>query len=367
MKNTHAIDRYYMRKALGLAKQGLGFTSPNPPVGAIIVKDNRIIGQGYHKQAGSSHAEIIALNEAGDDVKGATLYVTLEPCCHQGKTPPCCSSLLHTGLKRVVIGSIDPNPQVKGKGMQILRDAGIEVTSGILKKESDYLIRFFQHSIRFQRPYITLKLALSLDGKIACSSGESKWITGELSRKYVHALRGQYDAIMVGTNTILVDNPSLTVRSKHKRRQPHKIIIDLQGRIPLHFNCFVKSENENIYAIMGKSLPDYVKKEVRALKVEVIEVETEMHSSHLFPTVFHTLGKMGINSVLVEGGSRLAGTLIENGLVDELNFFVAPKIIGEGIPAISGWGVQSLQKAPVVKVYKTLHLRQDYLFKAYCQ
>lgn len=365
MKNRSALDRYYMRKALGLAQQGLGFTAPNPPVGALIVKDEHIIGQGYHKQAGEPHAEIIALEDASHNVRGATLYVTLEPCCHQGKTPPCCNTLIDAGISRVVIGSIDPNPKVQGKGLQCLQKAGIEVTRHVLEKETDSLIRFYKHFILNQRPYITLKLALSLDGKIATSSGESKWITGSLSRKYVHALRRQYDAIMVGTNTILFDNPSLTVRNIHSKRQPHRIILDLKGRIPLHYNCFVQSENEKTFIIMGKSLPDYVKKEASSLQAEVLEVEDEMDPSHLFPTILYELGKRGITSIFVEGGSRLAGTLIENDLVEELNFFMAPIIIGEGTPAISGWGIKSIKNAPQVEVYKMVSFRKDYLFKAY--
>ncbi len=365
MKNNNAVNQFYMRKALALAKQGLGFTSPNPPVGAIIVRNEQITGKGFHQKAGEPHAEILALQDAGQHAEGATMYVTLEPCCHQGKTPPCTTSLIRAGIKKVVIGSIDPHKAVNCQGIQELQNAGLEVITGVLKEKTDYLLRFFQHFIQYQRPYITLKLALSLDGKIAAASKESKWITGDLSRKYVHALRRQHDAVMVGTNTILIDNPSLTVRNVRQTRQPHKIILDLKGRIPLHFNCFGRAEQERIFVIMGKSVPDYIKKEVSSLPAEVLEVEDEMPSAHLFPTIFHMLGKKGITSILVEGGSQLAGTLIENELVEELNFFMAPIIIGEGMPAISGWGVKSLQNAPRLNIYKVTPFRQDYLFKAH--
>lgn len=363
MNNIKTMDEKYMRQALGLAKKGLGFTHPNPPVGAVIVKDGTVIGSGYHHQAGMPHAEVEAFNSLEESAEGATIYVTLEPCCHEGRTPPCTKRIIEEKIGRVVIGSTDPNPKVAGKGLEQLEEAGIEVCSGVLEKQTDHLIRCFRKHILRSRPYVFLKMAMTLDGKIANKQGESKWITNEKSRKYVHVLRHQMDAIMVGTNTALNDNPFLTVRLENTKRQPDRVIIDMHGRVPLFANCFMSHAGEKIYVVISSSIPEVIKDQYRDQGLELIEMDpTEAHSNLHFLMI--KLAQLGISSLLVEGGSALAGSFVKEELVDEMLLFIAPKMIGEGIPVISGWGVESMKNARKVEIDKILHFGKDILLKA---
>jgi diaminohydroxyphosphoribosylaminopyrimidine deaminase/5-amino-6-(5-phosphoribosylamino)uracil reductase len=315
----------YMKRALTLAKKGLGKTSPNPVVGCVIVNDSKIVGEGWHKKAGGHHAEIHALDMAGNKSRGADVYVTLEPCNHTGKTPPCTDALIRAGVKRVFCGFSDPNPIVNGAGLMALKNAGIETASGILEDECRAINRHFLKFIKSSQPYVTYKCAMTLDGKIASVTGVSRWISCEASRKIAHRMRAHNDAIMVGVDTIIADNPHLTVRHL-KGRNPLRIIVDSHLRTP-----------ESVAVLSGNMASDTL--------IVTTETNPKVHARYLrtgarmlvcnscngkvdLTDLWNKLGKMGIQSVLLEGGSRLAGEALAHGLIDECVFFYAPKVIG---------------------------------------
>ena len=316
-----------MKRALELAQKGIGYTSPNPLVGAVIVKDGKIIGEGYHEIFGGNHAEINAFKNATEDVRGATMYVTLEPCSHYGKTPPCANAIVEKGIKKVVIGLKDPNPLVSGNGIKILEDNGIEVISGVLEEEGRKLNEIFLKYITTKLPFCIMKTAMTLDGKIAAYTGDSKWITGELSRNYVHKLRHRVSGIMVGIGTILKDDPLLNTRLENGQgKDPIRIIVDSKLRIPLESNVLnIKSNSKTIIATTQNAN----KEKLKALEekgAEVIITPAMDRVDLVF--LMKALGERKIDSVLLEGGSELNYSALNEGIVDKVNSFIAPKIIG---------------------------------------
>jgi diaminohydroxyphosphoribosylaminopyrimidine deaminase/5-amino-6-(5-phosphoribosylamino)uracil reductase len=315
----------YMKRALTLARKGIGRTSPNPAVGCIIVKKGAVIGEGWHKKAGGPHAETHALEMAGAAAKGSDVYVTLEPCCHTGKTPPCCDALIKAGVKRVIVGMSDPNPQVSGGGIAALQQAGIETSCGVLKDACQAINLPFIKQITTGIPYVTYKCAMTLDGNIATITGESRWISCEDSRKHVHRMRSRMDAVMVGVDTVIADNPQLTVR--HVRgRNPLRIIVDTRLRTPE--SVIVLSDPHSTKTIIATTETNpkvhlrYLKQGATIIVCEQLDGRVSMKD------LLQKLGAMGVQSILLEGGSHLAGDLLQHDLIDELVFFVAPKIIG---------------------------------------
>ena len=312
------LDVKYMKRALELAKMGSGYTNPNPLVGAVIVKDGRIIGEGYHQVYGSHHAEVNAFINATEDVSGATMYVTLEPCSHFGKTPPCADAIVENKIKKVIIGLKDPNPIVSGRGIKILQENGIEVVIGILSEEGKKLNEIFLKYITTKMPFCFMKTAMTLDDKIATYTGDSKWVTGELSREYVHQLRHRVAGIMVGVGTILSDDPLLTTRLKNANgSDPIRIIVDSSGRIPLEAKVLnLKSKSGTIVATTEKA----DKAKIKALKEKGTKVIITPLKNNKVDLMFlmKTLGEQKIDSVLLEGGSELNYSALEEGIVDKV-------------------------------------------------
>lgn len=338
-----AMESKFMLRALELAKQGCGNVSPNPLVGAVIVKDGRIIGEGFHETYGGLHAERNALLDCrtrGESASGADIYVTLEPCCHHGKQPPCTDALIEAGLRRVYVGSRDPNPLVSGKGIAILRSHGIEVEEQILREACDAMNVIFFHYIRTGLPFVLLKYAMSLDGKIACSNGASRWITGEQARRHVHETRNRYASVMVGINTVLADDPSLSCRIPGGRN-PIRIVCDSSLRIPLH-SALVQSASD-IRTIIACCEAHSAEKrsalEQRGCEILVCGKAAQVDLAELF----RRLGEKQIDSVLLEGGATLAWSALSLGLVNRVHAYIAPKLIG-GVAApspLGGCGVKN--------------------------
>lgn len=313
-----------MKLAIELASSTIGQTSPNPPVGAVVVKDGSVVGLGCHVKAGQPHAEVHALNMAGTKSIGSTVYVTLEPCSHHGKTPPCADLLIEKKVKRVVIATQDDNPKVSGKGISKLKEAGIEVEIGVCREEAQNLYKGFFTFINKNRPHITLKAALSLDGKLSTYSGDSKWITGEKARQKVHEERRLHDCILVGVGTVLFDNPSLTVRLEQETRQPVRVILDSSLKTPVDSNITNTSNAKTIIfvgnQITGKQQIPYQEKGIEIIKTSESKVKVS--------EVMSLLAEMGYHSVYVEGGSEIHTSFIKENLFDELILYYAPKLIG---------------------------------------
>jgi diaminohydroxyphosphoribosylaminopyrimidine deaminase/5-amino-6-(5-phosphoribosylamino)uracil reductase len=318
-------DEFYMRTALQMATATKGQTGTNPMVGCVIVKNGAIIGMGAHLRRGSHHAEIAALNMAGDAAQGAVVYVTLEPCSHTGKTPPCSSALIAAGVRRVVIAGLDPNPLVAGNGKAALEAAGIATTVGVLQHEAERLNEVFFKYIRTGLPFVAVKTASTLDGKLAARSGDSRWITGEESRAYVHALRHQYAAVMVGVNTVLADDPQLTARSEVDSVQPLRIVVDSRMRIPLHSKLLCENPERTI--VLTTSAAD------EHVREQIIKTGARVMVCGAGPVVdlreaMRQLGQYEINSILLEGGGVLNGAMLEQKLIDKAYLFFAPQIVG---------------------------------------
>ncbi|MEG0772212.1 bifunctional diaminohydroxyphosphoribosylaminopyrimidine deaminase/5-amino-6-(5-phosphoribosylamino)uracil reductase RibD [Clostridium sp.] len=361
------MDIQYMKRALDLAKLGIGFTNPNPLVGAVIVKDGKVIGEGYHEVYGSHHAEVNAFKNATDDVKGATMYVTLEPCSHYGKTPPCAMAIVEKGIKKVVIGLKDPNPLVSGKGIKILEDAGIEVVTGVLEEDGRELNEVFLKYITTKTPFCVMKTAMTLDGKIATYTGDSKWITGESSRKYVHELRHKLSGIMVGIGTIIVDDPMLTTRlDKIKGSDPVRIVIDSTGKIPLDAKVLnLHSNAQTIIATTEKANADKIKS-LKEKGAEVIVTPLKSNGVDL-SYLMGVLGEMKIDSILLEGGSKLNYSALEEGIVDKVNAFIAPKIIGgdNAKTPVGGNGKEYMREAITLSDIKIHNFHEDIMIEGY--
>lgn len=354
----------YMRLALKLSLKAKGKTSPNPIVGAVVVKNNRIVGTGYHKRCGQAHAEAIALDKAGKNAKGAALYVTLEPCTHYGKTPPCVDKIIKSGIKEVVVGMIDPNPLNNGKGIGILKQHNIKVLTGVLENEIRPTNEVFIKYITRRMPFVTVKIAQSLDGKIASRRGDSKWITSDKSRSFAHRLRADYDAIMVGINTVLRDNPRLD--PWFSKKPIVKIIVDSQLSVSQDASMF--TENSKVILATLASLPGQETENRRLLsrKATILEVREKAGQVNL-KDLFKKLAAMDITNILVEGGGTLVGSLFDEGLVDKILFFLSPKIIGgkDAISSVMGLGVSRVDKAFKLKNVKYKKLGEDFLVEGY--
>jgi len=354
-----------MQQALELAARGKGKTSPNPMVGALVVKGGKVISRGYHKKAGTPHAEVIALNKAGVKARGATLYVTLEPCCHTDKkTPPCTNAIINAGIQTVVVAIRDPNPKVSGKGIKELRKAGISTKVGVLKSEAAKLNEVFEKYITTKEPFVLLKIAQSLDGKIATAKGESKWITGEKARKRVHQLRDEFDALLVGIGTVQADNPSLDCRNKGGA-SPYRIIVDSSLQISLHAKALKHTDKKTVIATTVKAN----KHKVNAIEKmgHTIIVIREKEGRVNLKSLMKELGKMNITSVMIEGGSSISASALAAGIVDKVMFFVAPKIIGgiDSIPSVGGKSPAILNKAPQLRDLNAVPFGEDILLEAY--
>ncbi|MGY0692588.1 bifunctional diaminohydroxyphosphoribosylaminopyrimidine deaminase/5-amino-6-(5-phosphoribosylamino)uracil reductase RibD [Virgibacillus sp. FSP13] len=335
------MDDDYMRFALRLAKEVLGQTSPNPPVGAVVVNEGEILGFGAHLKAGEAHAEVHALEMAGDKANGATIYVTLEPCSHYGKTPPCVELIIEKGIKRVVIAVTDPNEKVAGKGIEELRKAGIDVEVGILQAEAEQINAAFFHFIKTGAPYVTVKSAVSLDGKTATVNGDSKWITGEQARMDVHHYRHTHDAILVGVNTVIMDNPSLTTRLPNGGRNPVRIILDTHLRTPIDANV-VTDNQADTWIFVGKNTSNQTMTPYQSRdRVKVIQLDEEVIP---IEKVLKVLGSKGIMSVFVEGGAEINGAFLEERRLNQMILYLAPKLIGgkTAPTAFAGRGFQSI-------------------------
>ena len=370
-------DIEYMQRAIALAKKGAGFVNPNPMVGCVVVKDNEIIAEGYHEYYGGLHAERNALTHTTADCKGATLYVTLEPCCHHGKTPPCTDIIIEKGIKKVVVGLLDPNPLVSGKGISILQNAGIEVVTGVEVDKIKELNKVFLKYIKTKRPYVILKTAMTLDGKIASYTGDSKWITNDKSRQLVHKLRSEMMGIVAGIGTVKADNPMLNCRLEGQQttdnrqqsvRQPIRIIVDTKASISLDSNI-VKTANEyrTILAVGQQSTVNRQQSKINELEsfnVEILQCE-EKDGRVDINDLMIKLGEKGVDSLLLEGGSCLNAAFLEAGCVDEVYAFIAPKIIGgeHSKSPIGGKGIELMKDAITFDKVEIEQIENDILIK----
>ena len=365
MDETHIA---FMQRALDLARQAKGRTSPNPLVGAVIVKDGKVIGEGYHQKAGSPHAEVHALNAAGEDAKGATLYTTLEPCCHWGRTPPCTEALIRAGIAHVYVADGDPNPKVAGKGVQQLQDAGINVHVGVHRQKASDLNEVHRKYIQTGRPFVILKTAMSLDGKIATASGESQWITSEASRQRGHEIRDTVDAILVGRGTVASDNPTLTTRLQDREGQDAtRIVLDSHGRTHTDARIFNAESEAGVIVAVTPAAPSENIDALEKAGAEVITVP-DAHSKVCFKHLMEILGKREITSVLIEGGSEINASALAAEVVDKVMCFIAPKLIGgQNAPGpIGGVGIRSLTEAVnLQRVSITPIAEHDFLIEGY--
>lgn len=356
-------DKFFMKRAIFLAKKANWRTSPNPMVGAVIVKNGRIISEGYHKKAGLPHAEAEAIMNAKESLQGATLYVSLEPCCHKDKkTPPCTDAIIKAGIKRVVIAMRDPNPKVSGRGIEILNSHGIQVTEGVLEEEAKKLNEFYIKYITTKTPFVILKIAMTLDGKIATPTGQSKWITSEKSRKLVHLMRSRVDALLSAYGTVLKDNPMFTSRIKGGKN-PLRVIIDPEIRIPLSYHVYNPPPN-TIVVVHERKLNDDKIKILKDRGIEIIAFSSEKVD---LQWLMKELGKREITSLMIEGGSSLNSYALWSGIVDKLMIFIAPKIIGgaKSYPSVGGQNYKNLDEAFAVKDLKVKRLGDDILIEGY--
>ncbi len=353
-------DQNYMLQAIQLAKQGEGWTNPNPMVGAVIVKNGRIIGKGYHKKCGELHAERNAIASLTESAEGATIYVTLEPCCHYGKTPPCTEAIIEQKIKRVVIGSRDPNPKVSGKGIKMLQEAGIEVIEDFMREECDRLNPVFFHYITMKTPYVVMKYAMTLDGKIATKTGASKWITGEAARAEVQHMRHRYMGIMAGIGTVLADDPMLNVRVEGWK-SPIRILCDSGLRIPLD-GQIVKSAGKyrTIVAYADSENTEAKRKRLHEMGVETICCPDENNQVDL-KKLMRYLGEEGIDSILLEGGGTLNDSALRAGIVQEVQAFIAPKLFGgmNSKTPVEGIGVRFPSEAVKLKCTDICQIGED--------
>ena len=359
-----AQDDYYLRMACRLARKAAGRTSPNPMVGAVIVRAGKIVGRGYHRFAGGDHAEIIALKRAGAKARGATLYLTLEPCSHHGRTPPCAAEVIRAGIRRVVCGTQDPNPLVAGRGIRQLRRAGIEVRVGVLEDEAHNLIEAFAKFITHRMPFVTLKLAASLDGRIATATGDSHWISGEASRLMVHRLRNEVDAVLVGSGTLRADDPQLTCRIAGGRN-PLRVVLDSRLRISPKAKVLRQADGQKTIVAAGAGASARKKRAVEALGAQVWRLPLK-HKQVAWRPLMRKLAGLGVVSVLIEGGGAIAASALEEKVVDKILFFYAPKILGgDGRPMIDSLGLRRVEQAIRVKDWHFTRSGTDLLVTGY--
>lgn len=351
----------YMKLAISLARKGEGRVSPNPLVGAVIVKDNTIIGRGYHRKYGSLHAERDALHNLTADCSGAEMYVTLEPCCHHGKQPPCTEAIIASGIRKVYVGSADPNPLVAGKGVQLLREHGIEVKEHVMEPECDSLNPVFFHYIQNKTPYVALKYAMTLDGKTATYTGKSKWITGEAARTHVHMLRNRFTAIMAGIETVLLDDPMLNCRLEHGHN-PIRIICDSRLRIPLSSRIMQTATEIHTIIAACDTADRARKKALEQAHASVLTVPEQ--NGHLnLPILMQKLAEQKIDSILLEGGGTLAEAMLREQLVQQIYAYIAPKLFGGNgrYSPVSGHGVKIPDEAWQFELEEILPLGKDLL------
>ena len=353
--SASAVDLRFMRRALQLARRGAGRVSPNPMVGAVVVRDGQIVGEGYHLYEKRHHAEVVALDRAGDRARGAALYVTLEPCAHWGRTPPCMERVVEAGIREVFVAVTDPSPQVAGKGLHYLRSRGIRVHEGLCGEEALRLNEAFFFFVRHRRPFCLLKLALTLDGRIAAPGGDSKWITGEKARRHVHRHRFLYDAVLVGIETVLTDDPSLDVRWRSRKRI-RKVVLDSRLRTPANSRLFQSGDPVWIFHSCPRP-PD----SPLADRARLVQVPQEGPFLS-WPAVLESLGGDSINSLIVEGGGRVAGSSLQAGVIQRIHFYYGPKILGSrGIPGVGELQVSRLADALSVSSLKVRRLGRDFL------
>lgn len=365
------VKEDYMRIALELAATAEGYTSPNPMVGCVVVKDNKIIASGCHERYGEFHAERNALTKCSEDLTGTDLYVTLEPCCHYGKTPPCTDIIIERGIKRVFVGSMDSNPLVAGKGVEILRSHGIYVETGILAEECRKLNEVFYYNMEHEMPFVAMKYAMTLDGKIACENGASKWVTSEKSRLYVQKLRKRYKGIMAGIGTVLQDNPMLNLRLEGETITPVRIICDTNLRIPMDSKIVNTAGNIRTIVACGKKVLKEQKarekaEELKAMGMEIIEISEDNSGINLTELMDH-LYKMKIDGILLEGGGILNASMLKEGLVNKVYAFIAPKLIGgkDALSPIEGEGVKSMGDAFRLKHITMEEMDEDIFITGY--
>ncbi len=356
----------YMKRSLSLARRALGAVSPNPAVGAVVVKEGKIVGEGWTQQPGQAHAEVLALRRAGAKAAGAVLYTTLEPCSHFGRTPPCTDAIIEAGIAEVCAATIDPNPLVNHSGLSRLQEAGIKLNVGECEEEAAELMEAYAKHITTGLPFVTAKFAMSLDGKIATRSGDSKWITGEESKRYVHELRAASDAIMVGINTVLADDPQLTARDEQGSpldRQPLRIIVDSRGRMPREARLLAEP-GDTLVAVAENATRSAV--EQADAEIEVMPAED---GSVDLSSLMRLLGQKDITSVFVEGGGTLLGTLFDQGLIDKVIAFVAPTIIGgkDAPSPIAGLGVEKMADALRLHRSRVMQSGRDVAVIGYCE
>jgi diaminohydroxyphosphoribosylaminopyrimidine deaminase/5-amino-6-(5-phosphoribosylamino)uracil reductase len=372
MQNFSIDDQKYMARALNLARRGEGSTSPNPMVGAVVVKDGEIIGEGYHQQYGGPHAEVFALEAAGEAARGADIYVTLEPCSHYGKTPPCAQKVIDSGIKRAVIAMVDPNPEVAGRGIEMLKEAGIEVEVGLFQEKAEVLNESFLKYIQSEYPFVYLKKAQTLDGYIATSTGDSKWITNSKARLEGHKLRHRVDAIMVGIGTVLADNPSLTARLEAENGiDPLRIILDPLLDIPLDAKIINQQSEAETLIICADDFPPAraaailakKKKLMEKEQVQLLSFKAENDDYFELREILKSLHQRKISSLLVEGGARLSHTFLQEDLVDKFYYFIAPKIYGgsDGIASFCGSGPKMMSAAVELKITEQKNLGDNIL------
>jgi len=359
-------DESYIKLAIEIAKKGDGKVSPNPLVGCIIVKNDRILGAGFHEKFGGKHAEVNAIEKTGNNTEGATLYSNLEPCSHYGKTPPCVDLIISSKIKKVVIGTLDMNPQISGKGVKKLKAAGIEVKVGVLENECIALNKFFFKYITKKLPYVTLKAAQTIDGKIADKTGESSWISSVPSRKYVHSLRAKYDAVLVGAGTVEKDDPKLTVRLT-EGRNPKRIILDPNLGLKLNHKIFTRNSDKNLIVITSKKSIGKKRRinKLNSLGVTLLFAKEEKEDRINLKSALRELQKIGIASVLVEGGSQVFTSFIKENLFDDMITFISPKILGCGVPVVGNLGIKQLQKSLKIKINNVEKIGDDVLVEFY--
>ncbi|MFP4532690.1 MAG: bifunctional diaminohydroxyphosphoribosylaminopyrimidine deaminase/5-amino-6-(5-phosphoribosylamino)uracil reductase RibD [Desulfobacterales bacterium] len=360
-------DPFYMHIALDLAENGRGYTSPNPMVGAVVVKDGTIIGKGWHEAIGGPHAEVNALDHAGEQAAGATLYVTLEPCHHHGRTPPCTERIIAAGIRRVVIAAADPNPKVTGGGANYLKSQGLDISMGICEEEALEQNEAFFKFIQMGRPFVFLKCAATLDGRIATRTGDSKWVTGPASRQYVHELRHWADAILVGVGTVKADNPSLTARlDGEKGIDPHRIILDTRLSIPEDAKVLQIESASDTLIIFNET--DDPEKPERLAEKGVELLKAPLTNGLLdFSAVIDMLGQKTVTSLMIEGGSRVLGAALRAGIADKIYFFYAPKILGgdDGIPICGGPGPELMAGSIPIENIHVKRFDEDVLISGY--
>jgi len=372
LQKTSSVDEQFMRRALVLAERGFGMTSPNPMVGAVLVRDGKVVGRGWHHRAGLPHAEIEALTDAkkrGQKSKGATLYVTLEPCCTHGRTPPCTSAIVAAGIKRVVVGAMDPNVDHSGKGFAILKRAGVAVVRGVLREACANLNESFNHWIVRRTPFVTVKAAMTLDGKIATARGESKWITGEESREHGMKLRQGSDAILVGINTIMADNPRLTVRTCHREKPIRRIVLDSTARTPRNAQILADEQAALTTIVVSRNAPEHRVASL-AKRVNLLTAPRTgsggVNGRIDLRWLLRTLGTQDVTSLLVEGGGEVNASFLHGGFAQRVAFFYAPKILGgrDARKAVGGDGVVRLADALELRQVEWRRLGRDLLLTA---